>query len=370
MLHLEWVGVYLNIGNAYRRPSITRDPIKVHIMDVTSRSLLRQARQPLQQFASAAGGSSRHASTYVPPAASSRILPLTRSKPALTTFFTGKPIYENSILELEVAVRRNTRALKESHILPLPPALAVSAPRASWLSATEMASTLATPLRTSQYRRVTSLLNELATLREVARRAGEPEVLSDIQQALENYERAQDEAKNEAQNKDGFIDEHGRSFTKGRRKESSARVWMIRTKPVAESEVPTTEVLINALPISHHLARPSDRELVLRPLRLTGLLGAFNIFAQVTGGGTTGQAGAIALAVARGVAVHRPDLRDVLQKDGLLIRDPRMVERKKTGLAKARKRVSRSCCYTFGFCFFADINPPVRFFSQYTWVKR
>lgn len=331
-----------------------------------SSALLKQARRSvLGQFTQ----SHRYASTsssYVPAAAYNRISPLPpRAKPALTTFFTGKPVYEDSILRLEDSIRRNTDSLRTRHIYPLPDTLAVTTPRTAWISAGDMSSILDTPLRTSQYRRVTGLLNELATLREIARRSGEVDVLAEIQDSLQDYERFKDDSAGfNKQAPDGFIDGHGRSVSKGRRKESSARVWMVRTKPMTEGgpEIPTTEVLVNSLPISQHFARPSDREAILRPLKLTGLLGAFNIFALTSGGGTTGQAGAIALAVARGIAVHRPDLRDVLQKDGALIRDPRMVERKKTGLAKARKRVSRCAVQIIKFypsaciCVCADVT--------------
>jgi small subunit ribosomal protein S9 len=109
---------------------------------------------------------------------------------------------------------------------------------------------------------------------------------------------------------------------------------MIRTKPVevgqkteesttsleawrkieGENVVPQTEVLINSRPIHKHFPRPADRELIMRPLRLTGLIGHYNIFALTSGGGTTGQAGAVALGVARGLATHRPELREILQK--------------------------------------------------------
>lgn len=295
--------------------------------------------------------------SYVPSSASSRILPLPpRAKPTLPTFFTGRPIYENALLDLENLVHKSQSTLRQEHVYPLPPSLKVATPRASWLSASDLSGTMATHLKTAQYRRITTLLNELATLREIARRVGQPEVLSSIGEALKTYERADAEGSGSAKTRpDGKMDEFGRSLSVGKRKESSARVWMIQTKlpdigdkdsekPASwsyipgENAAPHTEVLVNSRPIFKHFPRPSDRELILRPLRLTGLLGHYNIFALAEGGGTSGQAGAVALGVARGVVTHRPEMREVLQKDGLLTRDPRMVERKKTNLAKARKR--------------------------------
>jgi len=76
----------------------------------------------------------------------------------------------------------------------------------------------------------------------------------------------------------------------------------------------------------------------VRPLKLAGVLGAFNVFAIVRGGGTTGQAGALAHGIAQGIVAHVPEVDPILRKAKLMKRDPRMVERKKTGLAKARKR--------------------------------
>ncbi|KAI5453018.1 37S ribosomal protein S9, mitochondrial [Naganishia albida] len=281
-----------------------------------------------------------------------------RPKPALTTFFAGKPILENAINEMEDALKRGQDGLRRDHVFPLPAHLAVPIPRASWLGATEMSSILDTKLRTSHYRRVTSLLNQLAMLREIAKRAEQPDVLRPLQDLLSRYERPQQLGLDPSYERpDGHVDSYGRSVSMGRRKESSAKVYMIKAKVAADisssssdpadgtdtlatslDHVPTGEILINSLPIHAHFPRPSDRELILRPLRLTGLIGYYNIFALTKGGGTSGQAGAVALAIARGVATHRPELREVLLKDGLLHRDPRMVERKKTGLAKARKR--------------------------------
>lgn len=274
---------------------------------------------------------------YVPTAASSRIVPLPpRAKPTLPTFFTGRPVYENALLELETLLESSRSKLRKEHIYPLPPSLAVPTPRAAWLSAQDLSGTMATHLKTAQYRRITTLLNELAVVREIARRAEQPEVLATIGEALEAYERRDIQAQGaDVGQKDGRIDALGRSVSVGKRKESSARVWMIRTKSPAaaqalsskdgnpsalpalleaESQVAVTEVIVNSRPLHIHFPRVSDREAILRPLRLAGLIGHYNIFALTSGGGTSGQAGAVALGVARGLAVHRPELREVLDK--------------------------------------------------------
>lgn len=154
---------------------------------------------------------------------------------------------------------------------------------------------------------------------------------------LEKYER-EEGGRLEGGEKKSEVDEWGRAYGMGRRKESSARVWIIPSKSgrqlldvEAENEVESgmeisttegagdiqAEILVNHLPLSSHFPRVTDRETVLRPLRLSGLLGAFNVFALARGGGTSGQAGAVGLALARAVVVMRSETEAVLQKGEL-----------------------------------------------------
>lgn len=79
-------------------------------------------------------------------------------------------------------------------------------------------------------------------------------------------------------------------------------------------------------------------DIVTKPLKVTNMFGTYDIKANVQGGGVTGQVGAISLAIARGLIANNPDLKPVLRAEGLVTRDPRMVERKKYGRPKARKR--------------------------------
>jgi len=101
--------------------------------------------------------------------------------------------------------------------------------------------------------------------------------------------------------------------------------------------VPKSAILINNIPIGEYFSVPADRERVVRPLKISGLLSAYNIFSLVRGGGSTGQSGALSHGIAKGLLVHNPDLSDLLRRTKLIRRDPRMVERKKPGRAKARK---------------------------------
>jgi len=315
---------------------------------------------------------------FVPHQASSRILPLpARPKPVLSTFFTGKPLYANAVVQLETAIKENQDALRAKHIWPLPARLQLEAETGGWDKNDWklMEIKFATTLDRAQFKQVTGLLKDLALLRRIAQRAGQSEIVLNVNSIIEQYKQPREARQKSTKEKKSPIDEFGRTATMGRRKESSAKVWLVKTKTpedfsariqtaleiharkVAEPEstedpdypaLPTTEVIINHLPIHQHFPRPVDRELVLRPLRLTGTLGYFNIFGLASGGGTSGQAGAVALGIARGIVTFFPDMADILRRDGLLTRDPRMVERKKTGLAKARKRVS--LCTESGCC--------------------
>jgi len=97
------------------------------------------------------------------------------------------------------------------------------------------------------------------------------------------------------------------------------------------------KVIINGRPIDEYFQTTSHKIMVRQPLELTKMAGRFDIFANVKGGGISGQAGAIRLGLARALLNADPNLRPILKKAGFLTRDPRMKERKKYGLKKARK---------------------------------
>jgi small subunit ribosomal protein S9 len=114
----------------------------------------------------------------------------------------------------------------------------------------------------------------------------------------------------------------------GRRKTSVARV---RLYPGAQ------EVIVNGRPIKDALPRLVLQEAALRPLTSTGNAGKFGVQIKVEGGGHTGWAGAISHGIARALVLADETLKPQLRRGGLLTRDPRMKERKKYGLKKARK---------------------------------
>ena len=115
----------------------------------------------------------------------------------------------------------------------------------------------------------------------------------------------------------------------GRRKTSVARVYLVRGKG---------EWSINGRSLSEYFPRTSHVQLIEQPFAATETLGQYSVTVSVDGGGNSGQAGAIRLAVARALVEIDDTNRSILRKLGLLTRDPRMVERKKYGRPKARKR--------------------------------
>ncbi|KAI1407436.1 37S ribosomal protein S9 [Hypoxylon sp. FL1857] len=124
------------------------------------------------------------------------------------------------------------------------------------------------------------------------------------------------------------IDKFGRSHGVGRRKSSIARAWLVEG---------TGEVLINGKTLNDAFGRVHDRESALWGLKTMERMDKYNVWALVEGGGTTGQAEALAMAIAKALAVQEPALKTPLRKAGCLTRDPRKVERKKAGHVKARK---------------------------------
>jgi small subunit ribosomal protein S9 len=115
----------------------------------------------------------------------------------------------------------------------------------------------------------------------------------------------------------------------GRRKASVARVVL---QPGAGN------IMINGIPLEERYTRPLHQSTISRPLRVTNVVNAYNVVVKVQGGGVSGQAGAISHAIARALLkVDEDQFRQILRADGLLTRDPRVKERKKYGLKRARK---------------------------------
>jgi small subunit ribosomal protein S9 len=124
------------------------------------------------------------------------------------------------------------------------------------------------------------------------------------------------------------LDKQGRAYATGKRKNAVARVWL---KPGAG------QVVVNERPVETFFARPVLRMLIQQPLVAANRQNQYDVTCTVSGGGLSGQAGAVRHGISKALTNYEPDLRPVLKRGGFLTRDPRVVERKKYGKAKARR---------------------------------
>jgi len=124
------------------------------------------------------------------------------------------------------------------------------------------------------------------------------------------------------------LDARGRAYATGKRKDAVARVWL---KPGAG------RITVNSKDFAQYFARPVLQMLLKQPLQAANRMSQFDITATVSGGGLSGQAGAVRHGISKALTYYEPELRGVLKKGGFLTRDSRVVERKKYGRVKARR---------------------------------
>ena len=119
-----------------------------------------------------------------------------------------------------------------------------------------------------------------------------------------------------------------RSYATGKRKDAVARVWV---KPGSG------KVTVNGKEVAQYFARPVLQMVIGQPFKVANVSGQFDVMATVKGGGLSGQAGAVKHGISKALSLWDPELRPALKAAGFLTRDPRVVERKKYGRAKARR---------------------------------
>ena len=124
------------------------------------------------------------------------------------------------------------------------------------------------------------------------------------------------------------LDAQGRAYATGKRKDAVARVWV---KPGSG------RITVNDKDFNAYFARPVLQMILQQPIVASNRNGQYDIVATVTGGGLSGQAGAVRHGISKALTYYEPELRSVLKKGGFLTRDSRVVERKKYGKAKARR---------------------------------
>ena len=124
------------------------------------------------------------------------------------------------------------------------------------------------------------------------------------------------------------IDDLGRSYATGKRKDAVARVWI---KPGSG------KIMVNGRTADNYFARPVLRMIINQPFGVSERIDQYDVTCTVKGGGLSGQAGAVRHGVSKALVFYEPTLRSPLKKAGFLTRDSRVVERKKYGHRKARR---------------------------------
>ena len=123
-------------------------------------------------------------------------------------------------------------------------------------------------------------------------------------------------------------DKFGRSYATGKRKNAVARVWL---------KAGSGKMIVNGKELNAYFARPALRMMINQPFSVAARVGQFDLWCTVSGGGLSGQAGAVRHGLSKAMTYFEPELRPALKHAGFLTRDSRVVERKKYGRHKARR---------------------------------
>ncbi|KAJ5139281.1 uncharacterized protein N7515_004129 [Penicillium bovifimosum] len=230
--------------------------------------------------------------------------------PSSPSYFSGSPRFIDHVLQLESL---------QAKYASLPTVATSDAPRMAWFKLPQFRDYVGEPVPMKKYK---SLLKILQRLNRI-----QPEIRpNEVQTTLSAFLRPGNPYAVETIPR--TVDEHGRARGKGKRKESTAVVQLVEGEG---------EVLVNGKSLVEVFKRVHDRESALWALRCTQRLDKYNAWITVRGGGVTGQAEAITLALGRALLLHEPGLKPVLRKAGAITVDARRVERKKPGRVKARK---------------------------------
>jgi len=233
-----------------------------------------------------------------------------RVVPASPSYFSAKPTFTDDYLNLSALLRKYTT---------LPTVSTTEAPKVAWKTIEQYRIMTNEPVKTQRFHKMLHILRRLNCIH--------PSLMpEEVSQAMLRYKKATQPG--DIKPKPGVIDALGRAKGVGRRKTSSAVAWLVEGEG---------EVLINGKSLSQFFGRLHHRESAVWALKATQRLDKYNLFGLVQGGGLTGQAEAMTLAVAKALMVHEPALKPALRRAGCVTRDPRKVERKKPGHLKARK---------------------------------
>ena len=214
------------------------------------------------------------------------LLKRVRIVPASPSYFTGKPTFTDDLLSLSALLRKHAT---------LPLHAAGQAPRVAWKTLAEY-NTTAEHVRSGSYAKLVRVLKRLNAIAAAVMPA-------EVRAAMDRFKRAVQPAGLAA--RPIVLDEFGRARAVGRRKTSSAQVWLVEGEG---------EVKINGRSLANFFERLHHRESAIWALKSTDRVDKYNVFAIVKGGGVTGQAEALTLAVAKALLVHEPALKPALRR--------------------------------------------------------
>jgi small subunit ribosomal protein S9 len=219
-------------------------------------------------------------------AASDLLLKRIRIIPASPSYFTATPNYTDDLLALSGLLRKH-------QLLPqLPPG---QAPRVAWKTYEQYKAEVDEPVRETRYNRLLEIIKRLNYIH--------PDLMpEEVNTALDRFKRTLQPFLNKP--KPILIDQYGRARASGRRKSSTASVYVVEG---------TGEAMVNGKTLTDYFGRLHDRESAVWALKATQRLDKYNVWAVTSGGGTTGQAEAIMLAVTKGLMAHEPDLKPALR---------------------------------------------------------
>lgn len=236
------------------------------------------------------GGSRPSRSGKKGDAGGKNILRTLRVVPASPSYFSAKPIFTDDYLSLSTLLR------KVATLPVIPPA---EAPKVAWKTIDQYRIMTNEPVKTQRYHKMLHILRRLNCVH--------PSLMPDeVVQAMLRYKKPVQPG--DVKPKPGVIDELGRAKGVGRRKTSSAVAWLVEGEG---------EALINGKSLSQFFGRLHHRESAVWALKATHRLDKYNMFALVQGGGLTGQAEALTLAVAKALLVHEPALKPALRRGEL-----------------------------------------------------
>ncbi|KAK4199895.1 hypothetical protein QBC40DRAFT_307145 [Triangularia verruculosa] len=210
-----------------------------------------------------------------------------RPVPVSPSYFSRTSRFNDSYLALDKLLRLYGN-------LPIIPPNAVE--RISWKTLDDFRHAVGEQVRATDYVKCLAIVKRLHQIHPKLKPAA-------VIQALNDFKRSVQAFKNETMKQK--LDKHGRSLGNGRRKSSSARAWLVEGNG---------EVLVNGKTLADYFGRVHDRESAVWALHATGRIDKYNVWARVEGGGTTGQAEALTLAISRALMVHEPALKPALRR--------------------------------------------------------